>query len=207
MTVKVMPQANRVSASSTLAFGRPPGMKPSALLELWQPTGAVGTKVGPSPVRQRPVLVGPGDLEAPHRREGADAPRARSLDVIFDQVTTPAAVRGEGMDVIHQRVAGLDVHKGTIAGFYLTADCLAPVCCPAAAAARAAGRAGPVQPRGAAFAASSTKLPSAPCFLIGAEAAGDFLPQCGWRGSRPDWSTSRGFGCGPGLGSTGRADT
>ena len=74
------------------AFGRPPWMKLSALPDLGYSVGAVGTKVGPSLVRQSPRVSWtrrPG--RPPLARGSSDAPRARSLDVFFDQVTTPAA--------------------------------------------------------------------------------------------------------------------
>src|SRR3954471_24398243 len=44
----------RFSVSSLPAFGRPPWMKLSALPDLGYSVGAVGTKVGPSLVRQSP---------------------------------------------------------------------------------------------------------------------------------------------------------
>ena len=78
--------------SSLPAFGRPPWMKLSALPDLGYSVGAVGTKVGPSLVRQSPRVSWtrrPG--RPPLARGSSDAPRARSLDVFFDQVTTPAA--------------------------------------------------------------------------------------------------------------------
>ena len=82
----------RFSVSSLPAFGRPPWMKLSALPDLGYSVGAVGTKVGPSLVRQSPRVSWtrrPG--RPPLARGSSDAPRARSLDVFFDQVTTPAA--------------------------------------------------------------------------------------------------------------------
>src|SRR6476659_855105 len=82
----------RFLVSSLPAFGRPPWMKLSALPDLGYSVGAVGTKVGPSLVRQSPRVSWtrrPG--RPPLARGSSDAPRARSLDVFFDQVTTPAA--------------------------------------------------------------------------------------------------------------------
>ncbi len=87
------PWPSRVLRVSSLpAFGRPPWMKLSALPDLGYSVGAVGTKVGPSLVRQSPRVSWtrrPG--RPPLARGSSDAPRARSLDVFFDQVTTPAA--------------------------------------------------------------------------------------------------------------------
>ena len=88
--------------SSTPAFGRPPWMKLSALPDFGHSIGAVGTKVGPSLVRQSPRVSWtrrPG--RPPLARGSSDAPRARSLDVFFDQVTTPAASVLEEKDGRH----------------------------------------------------------------------------------------------------------
>lgn len=94
LTVRgTLPQIGSFSLVSSLpAFGRPPWMKLSALPDLGYSVGAVGTKVGPSLVRQSPRVSWtrrPG--RPPLARGSSDAPRARSLDVFFDQVTTPAA--------------------------------------------------------------------------------------------------------------------
>ena len=81
-----------LGVSSLPAFGRPPWMKLSAVPDLGYSIGAVGTKVGSSLVRQSPRVSWtrrPG--RPPLARGSSDAPRARSLDVFFDQATTPAA--------------------------------------------------------------------------------------------------------------------
>jgi len=89
-------------------------MNLSVLVRVGYCLGAVGKEVGSSMVRQSPQKsLTWGASITPLEPSGSNAAGARCLDFFFDEVPTPAVnlCRRVAMEIMHERVAGLDVHK------------------------------------------------------------------------------------------------